>query len=125
MSIFVDAMRVIYFSALAGKIEYEDLNKVKARIHYNIASPIIMPLTLTRFEINSRLNFSRFSSSRLMTFPQFSGGAPGQFAWQGGEMIMTYKDGTSVAIETNQGQGNEEVEVMSTDSSSSSSTDSN
>jgi len=60
-----------------------------------------------------------------MTFPQFSGGAPGQFAWQGGEMIMTYKDGTSVAIETNQGQGNEEVEVMSTDSSSSSSTDSN
>ena len=55
----------------------------------------------------------------------FPGGAPGQFAWQGGEMTMTYKDGTSVAIETNQGQGNEEVEVMSTDSSSSSSTDSN
>ena len=56
----------------------------------------------------------------------FPGG--GQFAWHGGEMTMTFKDGTSVPIETNQtGQGrpNEEVEVMSTDTSSSSSTDSN
>ena len=49
-------------------------------------------------------------------------------------MTMTYKDGSSVPIETNQGHGRggpagqqnaEEVEVMSTDSSSSSSTDSN
>ncbi len=62
--------------------------------------------------------------------------AGGQFSWQGGEMTMTFKDGTSVPIETNQGQGraaaaagqgpnNEEIEVMSTDTSSSSSTDSN
>jgi hypothetical protein len=56
----------------------------------------------------------------------FSGG---QFSWHGGEMTMTFKDGSSVPIETSQGHGHghkaEEVEVMSTDSSSSSSTDSN
>lgn len=61
--------------------------------------------------------------------PQGSHG--GQFAWHGGEMTMIFKDGSSVPIETGQGQARpvtvhqEEVEVMSTDSSSSSSTDSN
>lgn len=54
----------------------------------------------------------------------------GQFSWQGGEMGMTMKDGTHIPIET-QGAGSsaagkeEAVEMMSTDSSSSSSTDSN
>lgn len=52
----------------------------------------------------------------------------GQFAWQGGEMALSMKDGTSVSIETAGAAGGAtggEVDVMSTDSSSSSSTDSN
>jgi len=51
--------------------------------------------------------------------------APG-FQWQqgSGEMSMTLKDGSSVPIET-AGSAAAEVDVMSTDSSSSSSTDSN
>ena len=54
------------------------------------------------------------------------GGSPtkGGFAWKDGEMGLVTKDGGHVAIEG--GGGNkDEVEVMSTDSSSSSSTDSN
>lgn len=53
-----------------------------------------------------------------------SGGATG-FSWQGGEVGLTLKDGSHVAIEGQGHAGKEEVEVMSTDSSSSSSTDSN
>jgi len=54
----------------------------------------------------------------------------GQFAWQGGEMSINMKDGSSVPIETAGGggggaAGGGDVDVMSTDSSSSSSTDSN
>ena len=43
------------------------------------------------------------------------------FAWKEGEVVMTMKDGSHVAIDPSK----EDVEVMSTDSSSSSSTDSN
>lgn len=58
----------------------------------------------------------------------------GLFSWHGGEMSMTFKDGSSIPIETTGGHSgrgtagghnHDEVDVMSTDSSSSSSTDSN
>lgn len=51
-------------------------------------------------------------------------GHPGQFSWHGGEMSLTGRDGASIPIETNNHHPGE-VDVMSTDSSSSSSTDSN
>jgi len=57
-----------------------------------------------------------------------SSGSGGQFSWQGGEISMSFKDGSSIPIETSSSQvrvGPDDVEVMSTDSSSSSSTDSN
>jgi len=60
-------------------------------------------------------------------------GTGGQFSWQGGEMGMTMKDGTHIPISdvgpAADGQAGpskeEQVEMMSADSSSSSSTDSN
>ena len=78
--------------------------------------------------------------------PHIPPGASGHFSWQGGEMSMTMKEGGSIPIEIGgsvagvQGiipsvgggkgvrigqSGQEDVDVMSTDSSSSSSTDSN
>ena len=78
--------------------------------------------------------------------PHIPPGAPGHFSWQGGEMSMSMKEGGSIPIEiggnavgvqgvnstTGGGKGvrmghggQDDVDVMSTDSSSSSSTDSN
>ncbi|XP_040565677.1 mediator of RNA polymerase II transcription subunit 4 isoform X2 [Lepeophtheirus salmonis] len=58
--------------------------------------------------------------------PHSMGGAPG-FSWQGGEMTLNMRDGTSMHVETrgSHDRGGDDVEAMSTDSSSSSSTDSN
>lgn len=53
-----------------------------------------------------------------------SGGGAGGFAWQGGEVGLV-KDGAHHPIDTGNNTAKEDVEVMSTDSSSSSSTDSN
>ena len=63
------------------------------------------------------------------SYTSHHGAGPGQFSWSaGGEMTMGVSGGGApVQIETGGRQGGmgDEVEVMSTDSSSSSSTDSN
>ena len=73
---------------------------------------------------------SPFGGATHQGSPSKPSGSGGQFSWQGGEMGMTLKDGTHVPIDTvGAGSGaagkDEAVEMMSTDSSSSSSTDSN
>eukprot|EP00096_Caligus_rogercresseyi_P003149 TRINITY_DN15780_c0_g1_i1.p1 TRINITY_DN15780_c0_g1~~TRINITY_DN15780_c0_g1_i1.p1 ORF type:complete len:278 (-),score=91.02 TRINITY_DN15780_c0_g1_i1:187-1020(-) len=58
--------------------------------------------------------------------PHSMGG--GGFSWQAGEMTMNMRDGTSMPLETrgsSHDRTGDDVEAMSTDSSSSSSTDSN
>ena len=58
--------------------------------------------------------------------PAKSGGHAGQFSWShsSGEMSMGGRDGANIPIGSHK-QQQDDVEVMSTDSSSSSSTDSN
>ena len=83
-------------------------------------------MTPTDFHMASPSHFAQHSPSKMqqqLQQQQQQPGASGQFSWQGGEMGMM-KDGVHMPIET-KAQQPEDVEVMSTDSSSSSSTDSN
>jgi mediator of RNA polymerase II transcription subunit 4 len=59
--------------------------------------------------------------------PPSQSGAAGGFAWnsQSGDVNMIMKDGSHIPIGDQGAGGKDDVEVMSTDSSSSSSTDSN
>ena len=114
-----------------------------------VSSPMLPNLQHATSSPSSKIHHAAsmsHSSQPTSAQPHLPPGASGHFSWQGGEMSMSIKEGSSIPIEiggnvagvqgvnpspgggkgVRMGQsGQDDVDVMSTDSSSSSSTDSN